>query len=219
MLFRSGGGGGFLLYGIAAVAEVNRAPFDLPEAEQELVAGYLTEFSGLRWSLFQMAEYINMITTSSVLATLFLGGWTLGALDGVLGMPFLWFGIKVAFFLFVFIWLRATLPRIRYDQLMRFGWQVLLPLSVLNALVTAVVIAFDWPWWISGLIGLAILLIASAIYYLRLRAHRRTITAKSTDPADLDLVMPTSVRMVNIDPAQPPVPPVPPKPVDTVATP
>jgi NADH-quinone oxidoreductase subunit H len=165
-----------------------------------------------------MAEYINMITTSSVLATLFLGGWTLGALDGVLGMPFLWFGIKVAFFLFVFIWLRATLPRIRYDQLMRFGWQVLLPLSVLNALVTAVVVAFDWPWWVSGLIGLAILLFVSAIYYLRLRS-RRSKTVKSTDPADLDLVMPTSVRMVNIDPSQPPVLPAPPKPVDTVATP
>jgi NADH-quinone oxidoreductase subunit H len=197
---------GFILYGIAAVAEVNRAPFDLPEAEQELVAGYLTEFSGLRWSLFQMAEYINMITTSSVLATLFLGGWTLGKLDGILGAPFIWYGIKVAFFLFIFIWLRATLPRIRYDQLMRFGWQVLLPLSVLNALVTAVVIAFDLPWWISGLAGLFILLIASAIYYLRLRARRRTTpTAPAT--ADLDLVMPSSVRMATIDPSRPPVMP------------
>ena len=123
---------GFVLYGIAAIAEVNRAPFDLPEAEQELVAGYLTEFSGLRWSLFQMAEYINMITVSSMLATLFLGGWTLGALSGMRGVPFIWYVVKVAFFLFIFIWLRATLPRIRYDQLMRFGWQVLLPLSVLN---------------------------------------------------------------------------------------
>src|SRR6185437_16235755 len=141
----------FLLYGIAAIAEVNRAPFNLPEAEQELVAGYLTEFSGLRWSLFQMAEYINMITASAVLATLFFGGWTLGALDGILGIPFLWFAIKVAFFLFVFIWLRATLPRIRYDQLMRFGWQVLLPLAVLNLLVTSAQLAFGWPWWISGL--------------------------------------------------------------------
>ena len=199
---------GFILYGIAAIAEVNRAPFDLPEAEQELVAGYLTEFSGLRWSLFQMAEYINMITASSVLATLFLGGWTLGALDGILGAPFIWFGIKVAFFLFVFIWLRATLPRIRYDQLMRFGWQVLLPLSVLNALVTAVVIAFDLPWWVSGLAGLVILLIASAIYYLRLRARRRTTPMAATSKtADLDLVLPTSVRMVNIDPARPPIQP------------
>jgi NADH-quinone oxidoreductase subunit H len=212
---------GFILYGIAAVAEVNRAPFDLPEAEQELVAGYLTEFSGLRWSLFQMAEYINMITTSSVLATLFLGGWTLGALDGIPGAPFIWFGAKVALFLFVFIWLRATLPRIRYDQLMRFGWQVLLPLSVLNALCTAVVVAFDLPWWVSGLAGVVIILIASAIYYLRLRARRRLTP---TAPAgDLDLVMPTSVRLVNIDPTRPPAIPASiaeaAKTMDTVATP
>nr|MBF6590371.1 NADH-quinone oxidoreductase subunit NuoH [Ktedonobacterales bacterium] len=134
---------GFLLYGIAATAEVNRAPFDLPEAEQELVAGYLTEFSGLRWSLFQMAEYTNMITASSVAATLLLGGWTLGSLDGLLGIPFVWYFVKVAIFLFIFIWLRSTLPRIRYDQLMRFGWQVLLPLAVVNALFTALVIALD----------------------------------------------------------------------------
>ncbi len=129
---------GLILYGIAAVAEVNRAPFDLPEAEQELVAGYLTEFSGLRWSLFQMAEYINMITASAVVATMFFGGWTLGGLEGIPGLPFIWFFIKVAVFLFIFIWLRATLPRIRYDQLMRFGWQTLLPLAALNALATAV---------------------------------------------------------------------------------
>jgi NADH-quinone oxidoreductase subunit H len=198
---------GFVLYGIASIAEVNRAPFDLPEAEQELVAGYLTEFSGLRWSLFQMAEYINMITTSSVLATLFLGGWTLGALNGILGAPFIWYGIKVAFFLFVFIWLRATLPRIRYDQLMRFGWQVLLPLSVLNALCTAAVVAFDLPWWVSGLIGLAILLVAASSYYLRLRANRRTTPAPTASDVDLDLVLPNSVRMVNIDPSLPPIRP------------
>jgi NADH-quinone oxidoreductase subunit H len=153
-----------------------------------------------------MAEYINMITTSSVLATLFLGGWTLGKLDGILGAPFIWYGIKVAFFLFVFIWLRATLPRIRYDQLMRFGWQVLLPLSVLNALVTAAVIAFDLPWWVSGLAGLLILLIASAVYYLRLRARRRT-TPIALGTADLDLVLPSSVRMATIDPSRPPVMP------------
>src|SRR5579859_840684 len=116
---------GLILYGIAAVAEVNRAPFDLPEAEQELVAGYLTEFSGLRWSLFQMSEYINMITASAVVATLFFGGWTLGGLEGIPGLPFIWYFIKVAVFLFIFVWLRATLPRIRYDQLMRFGWQTL----------------------------------------------------------------------------------------------
>ncbi|HZC04080.1 MAG TPA: NADH-quinone oxidoreductase subunit NuoH [Ktedonobacterales bacterium] len=183
---------GFLLYGIAAVAEVNRAPFDLPEAEQELVAGYLTEFSGLRWSLFQMAEYINMITASSVVVTLFFGGWTLGALDGVFGLPFLWYFIKVAVFLFIFIWLRATLPRIRYDQLMRFGWQVLLPLSVLNAIVTAAVVAFGVPWWVSGAIGVAILLIAAAVYYARARRGqpkvKRGVGQVSTTPASVRLV-------------------------------
>jgi NADH-quinone oxidoreductase subunit H len=188
---------GFVLYGIAAVAEVNRAPFDLPEAEQELVAGYLTEFSGLRWSLFQMAEYINMITASSVFATLFFGGWTLGALDGILGAPFIWYFIKVAFFLFVFIWLRATLPRIRYDQLMRFGWQALLPLSVLNALITATVIAFEWPWWVSGGAGLVILLIAAAVTYSRLRADRRR--GKAANAVTVAVELPPSVRLVRVE--------------------
>ncbi len=184
---------GLVLYGIAAVAEVNRAPFDLPEAEQELVAGYLTEFSGLRWSLFQMAEYINMITASAVVATLFFGGWTLGGLEGIPGLPFIWFFIKVAFFLFIFIWLRATLPRIRYDQLMRFGWQTLLPLAALNALATAVVVALGWPWWVSGLFGLAIILIGGVIYYTRIRRSRLTPARISSVSSEL----PASVRLVS----------------------
>jgi NADH-quinone oxidoreductase subunit H len=184
---------GLALYAIAATAEVNRAPFDLPEAEQELVAGYLTEFSGLRWSLYQMSEYINMITVSSVAATLFFGGWTAGGLDGIPGIPFIWYTIKVAALLFVFIWVRATLPRIRYDQLMRLGWQVLLPLSVLNLLLTATVIAFGWPWWVSGLAGLAILLITAAVLFLRLR--RVLPSARSRDE-ELSLALPSSVRLV-----------------------
>ncbi len=184
---------GLILYGIAAVAEVNRAPFDLPEAEQELVAGYLTEFSGLRWSLFQMAEYINMITASSVVATLFFGGWTLGGLEGIPGLPFIWYFIKVAFFLFVFIWLRATLPRIRYDQLMRFGWQTLLPLAALNALATAVVVALGLPWWVSGLFGLGIILIGGVIYYTRMRQSRPTPARISSVSPEL----PASVRLVS----------------------
>jgi NADH-quinone oxidoreductase subunit H len=183
----------FVLYGVAATAEVNRAPFDLPEAEQELVAGYLTEFSGLRWSLYQMAEYTNMITVSSVVATLFLGGWTLGGLTGVPGIPIVWYLIKVAFFLFVFIWLRATLPRIRYDQLMRFGWQVLLPLSVLNLLVTATAVVFGWPWWSTGIFGLVVLVIAAAIFALR---QRRTNTGSVVD---VGLPMPASVRLVQLE--------------------
>ena len=187
---------GLVLYAIAATAEVNRAPFDLPEAEQELVAGYLTEFSGLRWSLYQMSEYINMITVSSIAATLFFGGWTLGGLDGIPGIPFVWYTIKVGVLLFVFIWVRATLPRIRYDQLMRLGWQVLLPLSVLNLLLTATVIAFGWPWWVSGLAGLAILLITVAVLFVRLR---RVLPATMPRDEELSLALPSSVRLVRLN--------------------
>jgi NADH-quinone oxidoreductase subunit H len=194
---------GFLLYGTAAVAEVNRAPFDLPEAEQELVAGYLTEFSGLRWSLFQMAEYINMITTSSVLATLFFGGWTLGAWDGILGMPFLWYAIKVAVFLFIFIWLRATLPRIRYDQLMRFGWQVLLPLAVLNLVASAAAIAFNLPWQYTGGFSLIVILVAIAISIARIRRHGEVRMATRRSQIEL----PSTVRLVSLPPVLLPVVP------------
>jgi NADH-quinone oxidoreductase subunit H len=126
---------GAIVYFIAGIAETNRAPFDLPEAEQDLVAGYHTEYSGLRFTLYFMAEYINMITVSAIATTLFLGGWWGPFAPG----PW-WFLIKVAALLFVYIWLRATLPRLRYDQLMRFGWLVLLPLAVLNVVVTAVAV-------------------------------------------------------------------------------
>jgi NADH-quinone oxidoreductase subunit H len=129
---------GFLTFFIAGVAETNRAPFDLPEAETELVAGYHTEYSGMRWGLFQMAEYVNMVTLSALAVTLFLGGWhgpwaPLGPL---------WFVLKLFAFIFVFLWLRATLPRLRYDQLMRFGWKVLLPVATLNAVITAVLVVW-----------------------------------------------------------------------------
>jgi NADH-quinone oxidoreductase subunit H len=187
---------GFVLYFIAATAEVNRAPFDLPEAEQELVAGYLTEFSGLRWSLYQMAEYTNMIVVSSVAATLFLGGWTLGGLDGVPGMPILWYAIKVGFFLFVFIWMRATLPRIRYDQLMKFGWQVLLPLSVLNLIVTALAVINGWDWYVTGIFGLVALIGAGSIVYQRVLRPARP----KSDPA---VGLPASVRLVHVETQEP----------------
>jgi len=125
---------GFIIYFISAMAETNRAPFDLPEAEHELVAGYHTEYSGMRFALFQMAEYINMITASSVATTLFFGGWhgPFNIADG----PW-WFFIKVFIFMCVFIWIRATLPRMRYDRLMNFGWRVLLPAALLNVVLTA----------------------------------------------------------------------------------
>jgi NADH-quinone oxidoreductase subunit H len=128
---------GFLAFFVAGIAETNRAPFDLPEAEQELVAGYHTEYSGMRWGLFQMAEYINMLTLAALTVTLFLGGWHFFWLDD-LGP--LWFVLKLAAVVFVFIWLRATYPRLRYDQLMSFGWKVLLPVAVLNAVVTATLV-------------------------------------------------------------------------------
>ncbi|MBX6377798.1 MAG: NADH-quinone oxidoreductase subunit NuoH [Clostridia bacterium] len=127
---------GFLIYLTCAVAETNRAPFDLPEAETELVGGYHTEYSGIRFAMFVMAEYINMITVSALATVLYLGGWHGPAfLPGVV-----WFLLKVAALLFVFIWLRATLPRLRYDQLMSFGWKVLLPLAGLNLAGTAVAV-------------------------------------------------------------------------------
>ncbi len=132
---------GFIVYFICAIAETNRAPFDLPEAEQELVAGYHTEYTGMKFAMFFMAEYINMITVSALATTLFLGGW-----HGPAFLPsYLWFLIKVAVFLFVFVWLRATLPRIRYDRLMAFGWKVLLPVALLNAIGTAAWVALVHP--------------------------------------------------------------------------
>ncbi len=127
---------GLVVFLVSGVAETNRSPFDLPEAESELVAGYHTEYSGMRWGLFQMAEYVNMVTLSALMVTLFFGGPSGPGLPGTL-----WFVIKLFIAIFVFIWIRATLPRLRYDQLMRFGWKVLLPVATLNALVTAILVA------------------------------------------------------------------------------
>ena len=126
---------GFLVYLTAGIAETNRAPFDFPEAEQELVAGYHTEYSSMSFAMFFLAEYINMVTVSAVATDLFLGGWHGPFLSETIG--WLWFLLKVGAILFFYVWMRWTLPRYRYDQLMRFGWKVLLPLSVLNLLVTA----------------------------------------------------------------------------------
>lgn len=122
----------FIIYLITAFAETNRAPFDLPEAEQELTAGYHTEYGGMKFAMFFMAEYINILAVSAIAVTLFLGGW-LGPWD----LPVIWFLFKLAFFVFLFIWVRATMPRFRYDQLMTFGWKVLLPIAILNLIVTA----------------------------------------------------------------------------------
>ena len=124
---------GFLTFFIAGVAETNRPPFDLPEADTELVGGYSTEYSGMRWGLFQMAEYVNVIVLSALAVALFFGGW-----EGPWApLGPLWFLIKLLLVIFVFLWIRATLPRLRYDQLMRFGWKVLLPVATVNAVLTA----------------------------------------------------------------------------------
>jgi NADH-quinone oxidoreductase subunit H len=127
---------GFLIYAISAIAETNRCPFDLPEAETELVAGFHTEYSSMKFALFFMAEYANIITVSAVAVTFFFGGWR-----GPFLPPVVWFLIKMALCIFFFIWLRSTYPRFRYDQLMKFGWKILLPVALVNILITGLVMA------------------------------------------------------------------------------
>ena len=129
---------GFLIFMTAGVAETNRAPFDFPEAEQELVAGYHTEYSSMSFALFFLAEYINMVTVSAVATSLYLGGWLGPFLPDWLG--WLWFLLKVFLILFFYVWMRWTLPRYRYDQLMEFGWKWLLPAAVLNLIATAALV-------------------------------------------------------------------------------
>ncbi len=124
----------FLIYAISAIAETNRCPFDLPEAETELVAGFHTEYSSMKFALFFMAEYANIITVSAVAVTFFFGGWR-----GPFLPPVVWFLIKMALCIFFFVWLRSTYPRFRYDQLMKFGWKILLPAALANILITGLV--------------------------------------------------------------------------------
>jgi NADH-quinone oxidoreductase subunit H len=133
---------GFTTYLISAIAETNRVPFDLPEAETELVAGFHTEYSALKFALFFMAEYVNMFTVSMLATTLFLGGWQGPFVDVFPWIGIVWFLLKVVFFLFLYIWLRGTLPRFRFDQLMSFGWKFLLPVAILNVILTATVMFF-----------------------------------------------------------------------------
>jgi NADH-quinone oxidoreductase subunit H len=154
----------FVIYVISMIGETNRAPFDLPEAEGELVGGFHTEYSSLKFALFFLAEYINMATVSALATTLFLGGWHApwpihviwdGANSGY--WPFLWFMGKVMFFIFIFIWLRGTLPRLRYDQFMHFGWKRLIPFSLIWILAVAAIHTvdlnggFDRKWLFAGI--------------------------------------------------------------------
>jgi NADH-quinone oxidoreductase subunit H len=143
-IFHGGQFVAFFIYLMAAYAETNRIPFDLPEAETELVAGYHTEYSAMKFAMFFMAEYANMITVACLATLLFLGGWN-GPLFGppiVQGiLPVFWFVAKIFCFLFLYIWVRGTLPRFRYDQLMSFGWKFLLPLAIANLVITALVVA------------------------------------------------------------------------------
>jgi NADH-quinone oxidoreductase subunit H len=162
----------FVIYVIAMVGETNRAPFDLPEAEGELVGGFHTEYSSLKFALFFLAEYINMATVSALATTLFLGGWRApfwidsfwpGANENY--WPFLWFMGKVLFFIFFFIWLRGSLPRLRYDQFMAFGWKVLIPVSVVWIIAVAAIRVvdlrggFDRGWLIGAAAVLAVLVV------------------------------------------------------------
>ena len=153
----------FVTFVISSFAETNRTPFDLPEAEQELVAGYLTEYSSIKWALFQMAEYVNMITASAVISTLFFGGFKGPQILGetIANIPFIWLFAKIALCLFVFIWVRATLPRMRYDKLQQFGWKFLFPVALLNTLATAAYKAFlpNSSLWYLGIFSVVVVIL------------------------------------------------------------
>jgi NADH-quinone oxidoreductase subunit H len=210
----------FVIYIIAMVGETNRAPFDLPEAESELVGGFHTEYSSMKFALFFLAEYINMVTVSALATTLFLGGWHApfglvsiwhGANSGF--WPFLWFTIKVIIFIFGFVWLRGTLPRLRYDQFMHFGWKVLIPINLIwiLAVTTMRVLADrgDNRYAVAGGVLVAVVLLILIYASLagrhqdRLLADEEAVEAAEaarplTFPVPpMDLVVPPSPRLVN----------------------
>jgi NADH-quinone oxidoreductase subunit H len=163
----------FLLYATAALAETNRPPFDLPEAESELVAGYHTEYSGIKFAMFYLAEYTHLVTVSAVAVTLFLGGWHGPQFDVLSWLwPTVWFVVKLVAVIFAFVWIRATLPRFRYDRLMSFGWKVLIPVGLLWILITAALVmlplATGWePWRVAVVVGsgaLAVTLLVAPMF-------------------------------------------------------
>ena len=191
----------FMIYTTAMVGEVNRAPFDLPEAEGELVGGFHTEYSSLKFAMFFLAEYINMVTVSALATTLFLGGWRApwpisiweGANQG--WWPMLWFLGKVVTFIFVFIWLRGTLPRLRYDQFMRFGWKVLIPISLAWIIVVAIArynLGPDGSDVMKVLVAVSfsVLILIVASYAAQIRRDRRAELAETAEASFLEPVDP-----------------------------
>jgi len=163
----------FAIFLLTSMAEAARTPFDLPEAEQELVGGYNTEYSSIKWALFQMAEYIHLITASALIPTIFLGGWRMPGfmeqiplIGGLFALPYLWMFAKIALFLFFFIWVRGTFFRLRYDQLMVFSWGRLFPLALVWFLLSALVVAFKWPVALLGWLSLLSLVVFSAYVIL-----------------------------------------------------
>ncbi|WP_297853528.1 NADH-quinone oxidoreductase subunit NuoH [Meiothermus sp.] len=172
----------FAIFLLTSMAEAARTPFDLPEAEQELVSGYNTEYSSIKWALFQMAEYIHLITASALIPTLFLGGWRmpgfleqLPLIGGLFALPYLWMFVKIALFLFFFIWVRGTLFRLRYDQLMVFSWGRLFPLALAWFLLSALVVAFKWPIAVLGWLSLLSLVVFLAYVLLTARPKPRAM--------------------------------------------
>jgi NADH-quinone oxidoreductase subunit H len=211
----------FVIYFVSAVGETNRAPFDLPEAETELVGGFHTEYSSLKFALFFLAEYINMVTVSGLCATLFLGGWRApwpvslwsGANHGWL--PFVWFTVKILLLLFVFVWLRGTLPRLRYDQFMRLGWKVLLPVNLvwilalagLKVAQTSQVHARNWLWFAGGF--LAVVALFAVFWPSREKPQPEPATDEVTEQRfpvpPLDLQVPPSPRAKRVTAEREPV--------------
>jgi len=131
---------GFAIFFVASIAELKRTPFDLPEAEQELVAGFMTEYSGMRWGIFMFSEYVNMIVMSGIIATLFFGGWRAPFESWNVVPGFIWLILKMMFFILLYMWVRWTIPRYRYNQLMDIGWKVLFPVSLANLAITALIV-------------------------------------------------------------------------------
>jgi NADH-quinone oxidoreductase subunit H len=222
----------FAIYAIAVVGETNRAPFDLPEAESELVGGFHTEYTSFKFAMFFLAEYINMVTVSALATTLFLGGWRApwplslwhGANHG--WWPILWFTGKLVIGIFIFVWLRGTLPRLRYDQFMAFGWKVLIPINLVWIMdITAIRVLRDrgWEWWraiaVPASITLLVVVVPGLMVWEGARARRvadraeAEVEAAQTPPTfpvpPMDLVVPTPPRMLTKVTAGGPPPPLP----------